>query len=52
MTDLYGGIAPRDIPTYSISDAARCLRIPVATIRSWTVGLQYPVAGDIPPKNG
>jgi uncharacterized protein (DUF433 family) len=44
MNDLYGGIDPRDIPTYTIGDAARYLRIPVATIRSWTVGLQYPVA--------
>jgi uncharacterized protein (DUF433 family) len=41
MTDLYGGIDPRDIPAYSISDAARYLRIPAGTIRSWTVGRHY-----------
>ncbi|WP_243147237.1 helix-turn-helix domain-containing protein [Scytonema sp. UIC 10036] len=41
MTDLYGGIDPRDIPSYSISDAARYLRIPRGTIRAWTVGRRY-----------
>ncbi len=43
MTGLYGGIDPRDIPTYSIGYAARYLRIPAGTIRSWTVGRRYPV---------
>ncbi|MEH2062574.1 MAG: DUF433 domain-containing protein [Nostoc sp.] len=43
MTELYGGIDPRDIPTYSISDAARYLHIPAGTIRSWTVGRHYPI---------
>ncbi|AFY67935.1 DUF433 domain-containing protein [Geitlerinema sp. PCC 7407] len=42
MNKFYGGLDPRNIPTYSISDAARYLRIPVATIRSWTVGRKYP----------
>lgn len=44
MANLYGSIDPRDIPTYSIGDAARYLRIPANTIRSWTVGRNYPVA--------
>ncbi|MFN6572379.1 DUF433 domain-containing protein [Dendronalium sp. ChiSLP03b] len=44
MTELYGGTDPRDIPTYSISDAARYLRIPAGTIRSWTVGRHYPTS--------
>lgn len=44
MTDIYGGIDPRDIPTYSIGDVARYLRIPSGTIRSWTVGRKYPTA--------
>jgi uncharacterized protein (DUF433 family) len=43
MNSLYGDIDPRDIPTYSINDAARYLRIPSSTIRSWTVGQSYPV---------
>jgi uncharacterized protein (DUF433 family) len=42
--NIYGGIDPRDIPTYSIADAARYLRIPAGTIRSWTVGRNYPTA--------
>ncbi|MHC5779320.1 DUF433 domain-containing protein [Nostoc sp.] len=43
MIELYGGTDPRDIPTYSIGDAARYLRIPAGTIRSWTVGRNYPI---------
>lgn len=43
MKDLYGGKDPRDIPSYSIGDAARYLRIPIGTIRSWTIGRKYPV---------
>jgi|GEM_PF-6748869 len=44
MSRLYGNLDPRNIPTYSIGDAARYLRIPEATIRSWTVGRKYPKA--------
>jgi uncharacterized protein (DUF433 family) len=43
MNDLYGGKDPRTIPSYSIGDAARYLRIPSSTIRSWTVGYPYRV---------
>ncbi len=43
MNNLYGEFDPRDIPTYSIGDAARYLRIPRSTIRSWTVGQSYSV---------
>ena len=34
---------PREIPTYTISEAAHYLLIPLATLRSWTVGRDYPV---------
>ncbi|MEO1094641.1 MAG: DUF433 domain-containing protein [Cyanobacteria bacterium J06638_28] len=44
MSKLYGNLDPRNIPTYSIGDAAKYLRIPAATIRSWTVGRKYPKA--------
>lgn len=44
LNQLYGKYNPRDIPAYSIGDAARYLRIPAATIRSWTVGRKYPKA--------
>ncbi len=43
MNDLYGGKDPRNIPSYSISDAARYLRIPSSTIRSWIIGYPYQV---------
>jgi uncharacterized protein (DUF433 family) len=43
MNSLYGNIDPRDIPIYSINDAARYLWIPSSTIRSWTLGQAYPV---------
>ncbi|OLP20413.1 hypothetical protein BST81_00580 [Leptolyngbya sp. 'hensonii'] len=33
----------RNIPTYSIVDAARYLTIPVGTLRSWLQGRYYPV---------
>lgn len=41
--DIYGGKDPRDIPNYSIGDAARYLKIPHSTIRSWVVGSTYKV---------
>lgn len=44
VIDIYGQNDPRDIPTYSISDAARYLRIPAGTIRSWVAGRNYPTA--------
>jgi len=43
MKDLYSGKDPRDIPVYSIPDAARFLRISASTIRSWTIGYEYPL---------
>ena len=44
MFDLYGGIDPREIPTYAISEAARYLRIPAGTVRSWVAGRRYPTS--------
>jgi uncharacterized protein (DUF433 family) len=35
MPDLYGGNDPRSLPTYTIIETARYLRIPARTIRSW-----------------
>jgi hypothetical protein len=40
---IYGEKNPGDIPVYSISEAARYLRLPIATVRSWVIGRQ---AGD------
>lgn len=43
MSDIYGGFDPRNVPAYSLGDAARYLRIPNSTVRSWTVGQKYTV---------
>ena len=44
MNKLYGGLDPRNIHNYTTGDAARYLRIPEATIRSWTIGQSYLLA--------
>lgn len=44
-TSIYGGTDPRELPAYSIPEAAQYLRIPSATLRSWVVGRSYPRRG-------
>jgi uncharacterized protein (DUF433 family) len=42
----------RDIGAYTIAEAARHLRLPAATLRSWVLGREYPTAdggGQFPP---
>jgi uncharacterized protein (DUF433 family) len=42
----------RDAAAYSLAEAARYVRLPAATLRSWVLGRQYPKAdgrGDFPP---
>ena len=34
---------PREVPAYSLAEAAYYLGIPVATLRSWVLGRDYPV---------
>jgi len=36
--DIYAGLDPRDVPAYRISEAARYLRVPRATLRAWSLG--------------
>lgn len=36
---------PREVPRYSVGEAAAYLRIHEATLRSWVVGRSYPVTG-------
>jgi uncharacterized protein (DUF433 family) len=36
------GEDPRELPAYSLTEAARYLRMPEATLRSWVVGRSYP----------
>lgn len=35
---LYGGVDPRDVPSYSTWEAARYLRLPIRTVQNWTFG--------------
>lgn len=35
----------REAPSYSLAEAARYLRIPIPTLRSWVVGRSYPTRG-------
>ncbi len=37
----------RDQPAYGISEAARYVKLPVATLRSWTVGRPYAAASGV-----
>jgi uncharacterized protein (DUF433 family) len=42
----------RDVPSYTLAEAARYLRLPTATLRSWVLGRVYPTAegsGRFPP---
>lgn len=41
MKDLYGDVAPEDLPVYPISDVARYLQIPGNTVRAWVRGTTY-----------
>jgi uncharacterized protein (DUF433 family) len=41
MNVLYGDRDPREIPSYSIPEAAHYLRLPSATVRSWVLGRNY-----------
>ncbi len=40
--DIYGGADPREIPTYTVRDAARYVGLPTGTLYNWTFGLYYP----------
>lgn len=42
----------RDVPAYTLAEAAHYLRLPAVTLRSWVLGRQYPTAhgrADFPP---
>jgi uncharacterized protein (DUF433 family) len=42
--DIYGRQDPRDLPVYTVAEAARYLGLSPATLRSWVVGRRYPRA--------
>ena len=39
---MYGGMNPRDVPSYATWEAARYLRIPLRTVQNWTSGVHRP----------
>lgn len=36
--DIYGGLDPRDLPTYSFREVALSIGVPVSTVRAWCLG--------------
>jgi hypothetical protein len=49
--DIYRGRDPRDVPTYSIREAASYMRLPSTTLREWVSGPARVIqlAGGRPP---
>jgi len=46
-SDIYGGKDPRDMPAYTMTEAARYLRLAPATLRSWVMGRPYPKGSEM-----
>ena len=44
--DIYGGRNPLDMPLYTYAEASRYLKIPISTVRAWSVGRYYTYAGE------
>ena len=40
-SELYNGRDPRDVPTYTIREAARYLNIPTTTLHRWVLGHEF-----------
>jgi len=43
--DLYGGQDPREVPTYSVAEAAHLAQLPVTTLAHWVAGQPYVAKG-------
>jgi hypothetical protein len=41
MVDIYGAKNPRELPLYTVAEAARVVRMNVTTLRSWVAGRSY-----------
>lgn len=44
VRSIFGDSDPREVPLYTVARAAAYLRMPASTLRTWTVGMDYPVA--------
>lgn len=47
LTRQEEAFAPQDAPAYTVIEAARYIKLPVATLRSWVVGRPYPRASGV-----
>ena len=45
LIDIHGGRDPRELPLYSVAEAAGYLSVPASTLRSWVKGQRYTVQG-------
>ncbi|MCP3958708.1 MAG: DUF433 domain-containing protein [bacterium] len=43
--DMKAATDPRDLPVYTVADAARYLHMSPSTLRSWVLGRRYPAGG-------
>jgi hypothetical protein len=48
VIDIHGGRDPRELPLYSVAEAAGYLSIPASTLRSWVKGQHYTEHGQEP----
>jgi len=44
VVSIFGDADPREVPLYTVAQAASYLRMPASTLRTWTVGMDYPAA--------
>ena len=44
---LYAGADPRELPSYTLRDAAHYSGVPLATLKTWVWGRDYPTAGGL-----
>jgi uncharacterized protein (DUF433 family) len=42
--DIYAGKSPRELPLYSLAEAARIVRMKPSTVRTWALGRSYPTS--------
>ena len=40
-SDFYGNVDPRDLPVYSVGEAAHHLHLPAGTVAAWVLGKKY-----------